>query len=213
MLIPTSSKAVVVARLKQLAMDNTLFRTRDRMTDWQARYMDILTDEAAEDIDFHSKAVVHGIKPNGANALVRNSDDFNDKKIKFDISKFWSHVCGVLSKRRGTTWTSRYGADLTRLRSDCAAIISRGLATRLSKRSGGGEMLTASVTQPIEGFGSVGRRDRANITLGRKVMETLGYDLEGLLQIARDQRDVWDLADPVATDVSAPTALQRVFKT
>ncbi|RLO10456.1 hypothetical protein DYB28_011156 [Aphanomyces astaci] len=41
------------------------------MTDWQARYMDILADEAAEDIDyFHPKAVIqalmHGIKPDGA---------------------------------------------------------------------------------------------------------------------------------------------------
>ncbi|RLO02697.1 hypothetical protein DYB28_013839 [Aphanomyces astaci] len=102
MLIPTSSKAVVVARLKQLSMDNTLLRTSDRMTDWQARYMDILTDEAAEDIDyFHPKAVIqalmHGIKPDGAKALVRNSYDFDDKEIKFNISKFWSHVRGVLS--------------------------------------------------------------------------------------------------------------------
>ncbi|RHZ22496.1 hypothetical protein DYB37_013479 [Aphanomyces astaci] len=55
--------------------------------------------------------------------------------------------------------------------------------------------------------------DGANITLGRKVMETLGYDLEGFLKIAREQRDVWDLADTVATDDSAPTALERVFKT
>ncbi|RHY73174.1 hypothetical protein DYB34_013341, partial [Aphanomyces astaci] len=55
--------------------------------------------------------------------------------------------------------------------------------------------------------------DGANITLGRKVMETLGYDLEGFLKIAREQRDVWDLAETVATDDSAPTALQRVFKT
>ncbi|RLO02732.1 hypothetical protein DYB28_014483 [Aphanomyces astaci] len=74
----------------------------DRMTDWQARYMDILTDEAAEDIDyFHPKAVIqalmHGIKPDGAKALVRNSYDFDDKEIKFNISKFWSHVRGVLS--------------------------------------------------------------------------------------------------------------------
>ncbi|RHY45523.1 hypothetical protein DYB38_008991, partial [Aphanomyces astaci] len=81
MLIPTSSKAVV---------------------DWQARYIDILTDEAAEDIDFfHPKAVIqalmHGIKPDGAKALVRNSYDFDDKEIKFNISKFWSHVRGVLS--------------------------------------------------------------------------------------------------------------------
>ncbi|ETV75230.1 hypothetical protein H257_10424 [Aphanomyces astaci] len=51
MLIPTSSKAVVVARLKLLSMDHTLIRTSDCMTDWQARYLDILTDEAAEDID------------------------------------------------------------------------------------------------------------------------------------------------------------------
>ncbi|RQM30692.1 hypothetical protein B5M09_013450, partial [Aphanomyces astaci] len=65
-------------------------------------------------------------------------------------------------------------------RSNCAAIISRGLATRLSKRSGGGEMLTASMPQPMKGF---------------------------------RQRDVWDLADIVATDDSAPTALQRVSKT
>ncbi|RHY91892.1 hypothetical protein DYB35_013783, partial [Aphanomyces astaci] len=34
MLIPTSSKAVVVARLKLLSMDNTLIRTSDCMTDW-----------------------------------------------------------------------------------------------------------------------------------------------------------------------------------
>ncbi|RLN99527.1 hypothetical protein DYB28_004432, partial [Aphanomyces astaci] len=70
-LIPTSTKAVVVARLKQLSMDNTLLRTRDRMTGWQARYTAILTYEAAEDIDyFHPKAVIQalmlGIKPNGA---------------------------------------------------------------------------------------------------------------------------------------------------
>ncbi|RHY80615.1 hypothetical protein DYB35_013996 [Aphanomyces astaci] len=102
MLIPTSSKAVVVARFKQLSMDNTLLRTSDRMTDWQARYMDILADEAAEDIDyFHPKAIIqalmHGIKPDRAKALVRNSYDFDDKEIKFNISKFWSHVRGVLS--------------------------------------------------------------------------------------------------------------------
>ncbi|RHY04976.1 hypothetical protein DYB36_013685 [Aphanomyces astaci] len=91
-----------LSRLKQLSMDNTLVRTSDRMTDWQARYMDILTDEAAEDIDFfHPKAVIqalmYGIKPDGAKALVRNSYDFDDKEIKFNISKFWSHVRGVLS--------------------------------------------------------------------------------------------------------------------
>ncbi|RHY93856.1 hypothetical protein DYB35_012966, partial [Aphanomyces astaci] len=90
------------SRLKQLSMDNTLLRTSVRMTDWQARYIDILTDEAAEDIDFfHPKAVIqalmHGIKPDGAKALVRNSYDFDDKEIKFNISKFWSHVRGVLS--------------------------------------------------------------------------------------------------------------------
>ncbi|RHZ34343.1 hypothetical protein DYB31_012411, partial [Aphanomyces astaci] len=388
MLIPTSSKAVVVARLKQLSMDNTLVRTSDRMTDWQARYMDILTDEAAEDIDFfHPKAVIqalmYGIKPDGAKALVRNSYDFDDKEIKFNISKFWSHVRGVLSNvlpamaaeadalrakgisnkkraeavpapatvlaaevkrlqdnatltaaevkrltleararpadggrggggcgsrprapptnvscwsckgphylndcptasestklaiaktkrdetRKKPAWSKRlkepglpHGTlpgrvndeDITAMvpvlldsGSDCAAIISRGLATRLSKRTGGGEMLTASMPQPMEGFGQVpmlltrymlvnkivlGMADGpitllhvsawidetdagANITLGRKVMETLGYDLEGFLQIAREQRDVWDLADTVATDDSAPTALQRVFKT
>ncbi|RLN99725.1 hypothetical protein DYB28_006043, partial [Aphanomyces astaci] len=286
MLIPTSSKAVVVARLKQLSMDNTLLRTSDRMTDWQARYMDILTDEAAEDIDFfHPKAVIqalmHGIKPDGAKALVRNSYDFDDKEIKFNISKFWSHVRGVLSNstklaitktkrdktRKKPAWSKRlkdpglpHGTlpghvndeDITAMvlvlldsGSDCAAIISRGLATRLSKRSGGGEMLTASMPQPMEGFGQVPMLltrymlvnkivlgmadgpitllhvsawidetdDGANITLGRKVMETLGYDLEGFLKIAREQRDVWDLADTVATDDSAPTALERVFKT
>ncbi|RHX96735.1 hypothetical protein DYB25_013341, partial [Aphanomyces astaci] len=38
-------------------------------------------------------------------------------------------------------------------------------------------------------------------------------DLVGFLKIAREQRDVWDLAETVATDDSAPTALQRVFKT
>ncbi|RHZ07460.1 hypothetical protein DYB37_011009, partial [Aphanomyces astaci] len=70
-LIPTSTKAVVVARLKQLSMNNTLLRTRDRMTEWQARYMAILTYKAVEDIDyFHPKAVIQalmlGIKPNGA---------------------------------------------------------------------------------------------------------------------------------------------------
>ncbi|RHY15859.1 hypothetical protein DYB36_011750 [Aphanomyces astaci] len=100
-LIPTSSKAVVVARVKQLSMDNTLLRTSDGMTDWQAKYMDILTDEEAEDTDFHPKAVIqalmHGIKPDGAKALARNSYDFDDKEIKFNISKFWSHVRGVLS--------------------------------------------------------------------------------------------------------------------
>ncbi|RHY39476.1 hypothetical protein DYB30_013329 [Aphanomyces astaci] len=73
-----------------------------RETEWEARYIDILTDEAAEDIDFfHPKAVIqalmHGIKPDGAKALVRNSYDFDDKEIKFNISKFWSHVRGVLS--------------------------------------------------------------------------------------------------------------------
>ncbi|RHY76331.1 hypothetical protein DYB30_013539, partial [Aphanomyces astaci] len=95
--------------------------------------------------------------------------------------------------------------------SGCAAITSRGLATPLSKRSGGGEMLTASMPQPMEGFGQVSMLltlymlvnkivlgmvdgpstllqvsawidetdDGANITLGRKMMETVGYDLEG----------------------------------
>ncbi|RQM19409.1 hypothetical protein B5M09_014051, partial [Aphanomyces astaci] len=321
--------------------DNTLLRTSDRMTDWQARYMDIPTDEAAEDIDFfHTKAVIqalmHGIKPDGAKALVRNSYDFDDKEIKFNISKFWSHVHGVLSnvllamaaeadalrakgisnKKRAETvpppatvlaaevkrlqdndtlteaeverltleararpadggcggggcgsrprapstsvscWSckgphclsdwptasestnlaiAKTKRDETRKKpawtsqvpvlldsgSGCAAITSRGLATPLSKRSGGGEMLTASMPQPMEGFGQVSMLltlymlvnkivlgmvdgpstllqvsawidetdDGANITLGRKMMETVGYDLE------------------------APTALQRVFKT
>ncbi|RHY86502.1 hypothetical protein DYB26_009817 [Aphanomyces astaci] len=301
------------------------------MTDWQARYMDILTDEAAEDIDFfHPKAVIqalmHGIKPDGAKALVRNSYDFDDKEIKFNISKFWSHVHGVLSnvlpvmaaeadalrakgisnKKRAETvpppatvlaaevkrlqdndtlteaeverltleararpadggcggggcgsrprapptsvlcWSckgphclsdwptasestnlaiAKTKRDETRKKpawtsqvpvlldsgSGCAAITSRGLATPLSKRSGGGEMLTASMPQPMEGFGQVSMLltlymlvnkivlgmvdgpstllqvsawidetdDGANITLGRKMMETVGYDLEG----------------------------------
>ncbi|KAF0707151.1 hypothetical protein AaE_013747 [Aphanomyces astaci] len=371
MLIPTSSKAVVVARLKQLSMDNTLLRTSDRMTDWQARYMDILTDEAAEDIDFfHPKAVIqalmYGIKPDGAKALVRNSYDFDDKEIKFNISKFWSHVRGVLSnvlpamaaeadalRAKGISNKKRaeavpapatvLAAEVKRLQdnatltaaevnrltleararpaggggggggcgsrprapptsvscwsckgphylNDCpTASESTKLAIAKTKRdetrkkpawskrlkepglphgtlpgrvndeditamvpvlldsgvAGGGEMLTASMPQPMEGFGQVPMLltrymlvnkivlgmadgpitllhvsawidetdDGANITLGRKVMETLGYDLEGFLQIAREQRDVWDLADTVATDDSAPTALQRVFKT
>ncbi|RQM19686.1 hypothetical protein B5M09_011752 [Aphanomyces astaci] len=72
------------------------------MTDWQARDMDILTDEAAEDIDyFHPKAVIqalkYGMKSDEAKALVRNSYDFDDKEIKFNVSKFWSHVRCVLS--------------------------------------------------------------------------------------------------------------------
>ncbi|ETV69600.1 hypothetical protein H257_14739 [Aphanomyces astaci] len=105
MLIPTLSKAVVAARLKQLWMDNTLLHTSDRMTDWQARFMDIVTDEAAEDIDFFDpqaviQALMHDIKPDGAKALVRNSYDFDDKEIKFNSPKFWSHVRGVLSNER-----------------------------------------------------------------------------------------------------------------
>ncbi|RHZ34826.1 hypothetical protein DYB26_014143, partial [Aphanomyces astaci] len=358
--IRETDKAVVVARLKQLSMDNTL------------------TDEAAKDIDFfHRKSVIqalmHGIKPDGAKALVRNSYDFDDKEIKFNISKFWSHVHGVLSnvlpvmaaeadalrakgnsnKKRAETvpapatvlaaevkrlqdndtlteeeverltlearalpadgggggggcgsrprapptsvscWSckgphylsdwptasestnlaiAKTKRDETRKKpawskrlkdpglphgtlpgrvndeditatvpvlldsgSGCAAITSRGLATPL----------TASMPQPMEGFGQVSMLltvyiivnkivlgmvdgpstllqvsawidetdDGVNITLGRKVMETVGYDLEGFLKIAREQFDVWDLADTVATNDSAPTAFQRVFKT
>ncbi|RQM21274.1 hypothetical protein B5M09_010513, partial [Aphanomyces astaci] len=99
MLIPTSSKAVVVP--PQTAVDGQHPPSHERPHDGLA-----------------GEALMHGIKPDGAKALVRNSYDFDDKEIKFNISKFWSHVRGVLSN------------VLPAMAAEADALPPRALATR-----------------------------------------------------------------------------------
>jgi hypothetical protein len=384
--IPAQNKAMVIARLRGIAMDEKLLRVGDRMTEWQSAYLKILVAEGAEDIDyFHPKPVIQalmaGIRPAGVKALVKEAYDFNNKAIKGNIAAFWEFVRSkleqvlpameaaenaskvkALNKRRGDIRggdeeskgtppagglnkagikrleldTSADGKQIKELKtagdrserpplacwackgphhmkecthsteaqrkkiledrriewdakkgdrksggrkikslkghklpqgtlpgvlndldpsnpvpilldsgSDCAAVISRGLAERLAKRQDGSKILKATKPQPMEGFGSVPMvfsryitiksagiklpggpitlinlpawidetDDGSTVTLGRIVMETLGYDLKGILKSARAKRIIWDMSEIAVLDSTAPTSIQKALKT
>ena len=96
------NKAVVIAMIHNLSMDNSILDVADRMTDWQAKYHKILVTQNAEDIDyFHPKPVVQalipGIKPDGVRALIKQDYDFDDPKLKQNIFMFWERVRERLS--------------------------------------------------------------------------------------------------------------------
>lgn len=100
---PARSKSVVIARVKQLSMDNTLLRVDDRMSAWQGAYLKVLMKEGAEDMDhFHPKPVIQallsGIKPSGVKALVKEACDFDDAAIKHNIELFWALVRTTLER-------------------------------------------------------------------------------------------------------------------